>query len=77
MELGAILNMEIFTPFGKFFAEGEIKQVREIVAENSYFIGVKFSHLYDRAEDIRVRSVEKDDQASLNRWLKTFPKGKS
>lgn len=44
LESGTILSMEIFTPFGKCFVEGEIKQMREIVAENSYFVGIKFSH---------------------------------
>ncbi len=77
MEPGTTLNIEVFTPFGKFFAEGEIRQMREIVAENSYGIGVKFTRLFDSADDIYLRSTGADDREGLDRWLKTVPKGKN
>lgn len=42
-ELGETLVMEVFTPFGILVAEGEVKQMRAIGVEDSYFIGVKFT----------------------------------
>lgn len=52
LELGTVMVMEVITPFGNMVARGEIKQVKEIVAGRSFFIGVKFIKLYNHAENI-------------------------
>ncbi|MEB2309844.1 MAG: glycosyltransferase [Candidatus Brocadiaceae bacterium] len=75
LELGMILIMEIFTPFGKCFVKGEIKQMREIVAENSYFVGIKFSHFFSNQEYACSMPARKDDKESLERWLKIVATG--
>lgn len=77
LESGTLLHMEIITPFGNFFAEGEIKQMREIVAENSYFVGVKFTHFFGQSEELGLRVSGRDDKESLDRWLKTAANGKN
>jgi len=50
--LGARIMMEVLTPFGKMVTEGEVRQVKEIVAEQSYFIGVKFYRFIAKSGDI-------------------------
>jgi len=54
-ELGTILTMEVFTPFGTLAAKGEVRQVREIMVGHSYFIGVKFIELLQSRKHIRRR----------------------
>lgn len=72
-----LLNMEIITPFGTLFAEGEVKQMREIVSENSYFVGVRFTHFFSQSEEPRFRGIRKNDKESLDRWLKIAASGKN
>ena len=55
LELGTILTMEVFTPFGTLAAKGEVRQVREIMVGHSYFIGVKFIELLQSRKYIRRR----------------------
>ncbi|NUO07983.1 MAG: glycosyltransferase [Candidatus Brocadia sp.] len=75
LESGAILVMEIFTPFGTLVAEGEIKQMRAIGAEDSYFIGVKFTQFFDQSEGVFSDRTGKNRQESLSRWLKITSEG--
>ncbi|QQR67404.1 MAG: hypothetical protein IPI25_04065 [Candidatus Brocadia sp.] len=55
--------------------KGEIKQMREIVAENSYFVGIKFSHFFSNQEYACSMPARKDDKESLERWLKIVATG--
>ncbi len=52
LENGAAVNLKVTTPFGTVDAEGEIRQAREIVAGHSYFIGARFTKLFNHAENI-------------------------
>ncbi|TVL99968.1 MAG: hypothetical protein CV087_15710 [Candidatus Brocadia sp. WS118] len=45
VEAEEILDMEVFTPSGIFFAKGKIAQQREVAGGHSYFIGVKFINI--------------------------------
>lgn len=51
-EFGTILTIYISTPFGTLVAKGNIRQIREILAGHSYFIGVKFIKLFNHSEDV-------------------------
>lgn len=46
-ELGEILKIEVFTPFGTLVADGEIRRTKDIASGQSYFIGVKFTQFYE------------------------------
>lgn len=52
LEIGAIVTFKVTTPFGAVDAEGEVRQAREIVAGHSYFIGARFTRLFNHSENI-------------------------
>ena len=46
------LDMEIFTPLGTIIAKGKIKRVKEIMAGDSYLVGVQLMQISDDSKKI-------------------------
>ena len=57
LDLDTLIDVEVITPCGILAAKGKIKQVKEIVAMNTYFIGVEFIGISDNSREILTRLV--------------------
>ncbi len=51
LELGTILDIEVFTPLGTLILKGEVRHTREVDRGYSYIIGVKFVEVLNCSEN--------------------------